>query len=171
MESKYIGIITNINKKNNSLVISDLQYDIHSIPVGLPVNIGFTEKFTVKYYVEDYLRNNNNSILKIKGVDSFEDANKLKEQAIYIDDILLKKCKIKGDYNFLVGYSAINDETGEKMGIVLEIWYLPANDVLVVETEKGELPVPIIDETIIKINKKLKQINIKLIDGLEELIS
>ena len=51
-----------------------------------------------------------------------------------------------------------------------DVYILPGNDVWIVETEKGELPIPFVDKVVKIVDLENQRIEIELIDGLEELI-
>jgi len=53
---------------------------------------------------------------------------------------------------------------------IKDVLNLPANDVWLVETEKGELPLPYIKDVVKRVDIENKRIEINLIDGLTDLI-
>jgi ribosomal 30S subunit maturation factor RimM len=47
---------------------------------------------------------------------------------------------------------------------------MPANDVWVLSTPEGDIPLPVIDEVILSTEIQKKQVVIRLIDGLRDLL-
>ena len=58
---------------------------------------------------------------------------------------------------------------GEKIGTVMEWWTMPANDVYLIRTETGELPIPVIDDVVKSVDFRKKRIHIVMIDGLRDI--
>jgi ribosomal 30S subunit maturation factor RimM len=114
--------------------------------------------------------------IKLAGFDSPESVMRLKENAVFIDekyfglndeDIFIGD--LLGDKS-IEGFSVIERVSGKVIGTVIDVWLLPANDVWVVKTANGNLPLPVIDEVVKKVDKKRRTIAIDLLPGLEELI-
>ena len=70
----------------------------------------------------------------------------------------------------VIGSEVINRETGERIGIIKEIWDTPANEIWVVDYGGKELPIPVIDEIIKHVNIKRKQVSIYVMPGLLEIV-
>ena len=111
-------------------------------------------------------------ITSLEGVTGFDKAVSLKNKIIYIsrDEITLDK-----DHYFivvLIGLRAVNDETGEDIGIVTDVLSRPANDVYIIkksipETGKSdELLIPAVPDFIKETNIKEGYIKFRLIEGM-----
>jgi len=171
MELKKIGNIVNSKGINGNLILVNC-------PKGLFLNkdsevfIGYSESFTEKYILaEDFIGNINKTELSLKSIDSKEKAQELKEKALFAtkEDIL----KNNEGYIFpdeIIGCRVLLLCDGSCIGEIIDIWELPANDVWLVETEKGNLPLPVIDDVIKEIDLHSKVIKIILLDGLLDLI-
>lgn len=76
-------------------------------------------------------------IMKIKGVDSIEDADRLRNRILYMnrDDVELED----GAYFIqdLIGLDVIDDDTGERLGTLADVSETGANDVYHVRTGDG----------------------------------
>ena len=106
----------------------------------------------------------------LKEIDNKEKAIELKEQGLFIErNTILKYNPSIVLPDEIIGSKIINNDTDEFIGIVKEYWHLPANDVLLVDTNDGEIPIPYIDDVIKDINIKNRIIKIFLLDGLMEL--
>jgi 16S rRNA processing protein RimM len=61
-------------------------------------------------------------------------------------------------------------DKNEIIGKIVDIWEMPANNVWIVKTEQGNVPLPVIDDVIKEKDFINKIIKIKMLDGLEELM-
>lgn len=68
----------------------------------------------------------------------------------------------------LIGFDATTSEKG-RIGFLKDVQILPAQDVLIIETEKGEIMIPMKKEFVRKINDSKREIRIEPIDGLLDL--
>jgi 16S rRNA processing protein RimM len=65
----------------------------------------------------------------------------------------------------LVGL-AVRTETGERVGVVEEIWELPGNPVVVVRDGTKEVLIPAAKEFVVAVDLIARIMTIRLIDGL-----
>jgi len=56
------------------------------------------------------------------------------------------------------------------LGTITDVWIMPANDVWVLSMPEGDIPLPVIDDVILSVDIPKKQIIIRLIDGLRDLL-
>ena len=63
-------------------------------------------------------------------------------------------------------YGKIIDISSTFYGYVNDVLHMPANDVLVISLDNKEYLIPMIDDVILNINHKLKEITIEPIPGL-----
>jgi len=73
----------------------------------------------------------------------------------------------EGDYYLgdLVGYRVVTD-SGEVIGVVQDVWGLPANDVLQVMADDKEVLIPVIDDVVAAIDPDAREIRITPMEGL-----
>lgn len=78
-------------------------------------------------------------IMKIKGVDTIDHAEKLRNKVLYMDrdDVELEE----GAYFIqdLIGLDVLDDENAEKIGILAEVSETGANDVYHIKTDEGKV--------------------------------
>jgi hypothetical protein len=72
--------------------------------------------------------------------------------------------------NNILKYTLWGKKDGRKVTIS-DVSILPGNDVWFVSTESGEMPVPVINDVIKKVEISEKCVYIKLLDGLIDLIT
>lgn len=117
--------------------------------------------------IEEVKYQKNMVLLKFKGIDSVEGAEKLRNSYIEIerkDAIPLEE----GEYFIadLLGLDVYLD-TGEKLGVLDDIFNNGSSDIYVVKNELGkQFLLPYIDEVVKKIDLQNGKIIVHLIDGL-----
>lgn len=123
-----------------------------------------TEK---EYEIEKVSYSKNQVIIKFKGIDTIDDAEKLRNSYILVDrdnlDALPEGVYYLAD---LIGLDVYTEEN-EYLGKVDDIFSTGSNDVYVVKSDDGkEKLLPGIDEVIKKIEMDSKKIIVNLIKGL-----
>ncbi len=106
-------------------------------------------------------------IVKLKGIDSMNDAEKLKGGELKVeaaDRVPLEE----GEYYVqdIVGCAVISDE-GETLGVITDVLSPGANDVWVVKRPKGkELLLPVIDDVVLDVDPVERRVKVHLMEGL-----
>ena len=106
-------------------------------------------------------------ILKLKGIESMNDADKLRNVPLLIPREQAVKLK-PGEYFIcdLIGLQ-VSDESGTLLGTLTEVIQTGANDVYVVQMENGkEVLIPNIKECIIKVSLEENSMTVHLLEGL-----
>ena len=117
--------------------------------------------------IEEVKYQKNMVLIKFKGIETPEDANKLRNAYVLID----RKDAIpleEGEFFIadLLGLPVFLD-TGEKLGVLEDIYNTGSSDIYVVKNELGkQYLLPYIDEVIKKIDLENSQIMVHLIEGL-----
>ncbi len=107
------------------------------------------------------------AILKFKGIDSINEADKYKGKSLWIyrkDAVRLHK----NEYFVadLIGM-AVTDEEGKPLGVLTDVLETGANDVYVVNRgEEKDLLLPAIKECIIAVDVEQHKMTVHIIDGL-----
>ena len=104
-------------------------------------------------------------IAALEGVDDIEGAIRLKNKTISIDrdDVSLEDGRhFVAD---LVGLRAIDSETGEDLGLVVEVLSLPSNNVYVIRGS-SEIMVPAVPDFVEEIDIGGGYIRLRLIEGM-----
>ncbi len=109
-------------------------------------------------------------VMKIKGVDTVEDAQKMRNHILYMDrnDVELEE----GSYfvQDLIGLSVVDADDGRAYGKLTDVSETGANDVYHIETAEGKLLlVPAIPEVVVETDIEGGIMKIRPLDGLFEL--
>ena len=117
--------------------------------------------------IEEVKYQKNMVLVKFKGIETPEDANKLRNSYVLID----RKDAIpleEGEFFIadLIGLPVFLD-TGEKLGVLDDIYNTGSSDIYVVKNELGkQYLLPYIDDVIKKIDIENSKIIVHLIEGL-----
>ena len=104
-------------------------------------------------------------LLKLKGIDSINEAELLKNTEIKIPKELAIPCEEDEYYiSDLYGMKVLADE--EEIGIIEDIIFTGANDVYVVKSKDSEILIPAIKQCILDVNVKEKIMKVHLLEGL-----
>lgn len=133
---------------------------------GNVVYIGKNEETAKEYEVEEYKFSPKFVILKIKGIDAIEDADKLKSLNVYVNK---EEIILEDGYFFYddLEECKVVDEDNNLLGKVIKLEEFPAQVTLRVKHQNGkEFFVPYIEQFVIETNIKEKIIKIKVIGGM-----
>ena len=109
----------------------------------------------------------NMALVKVDGVNSIDEANKLRGKVLYAE-----RCDIpKEDDSYfiqdLLGMSVVDIDSQREYGKIKEVFSTGANDVYTVKTNEGKLCyVPVIKDVVIDINLQEDKILIRPIEGI-----
>lgn len=125
-------------------------------------NIDIKEVIEVKF-LKDFV------ILKLKNVDSVEDAEKLRNMSLYVNRE--DSYKLKQNEYFLADLNGLvvkNIDNNEIIGKVTDILETKTQSILVIKNESKEVLIPLVDEFIKNIDLENKLIQVKLLEGMIE---
>lgn len=126
-------------------------------------------KTSIAVEVESGRQHKNVYVIKLKGFDNINEVERFKGWDIKVtEDSLIELEEDEYYYHEIVGCRVITDE-GKEIGTVTEILTTGANDVWVVEREKGKpVLVPVIDDVLLSVDVEQKLITIRLMEGMME---
>ena len=119
------------------------------------------------FIIEKINYNKNMVILKLKGIETLEDAEKLRNSYLKIDRDELEELP-EGTYYIadLIGLDVYTDEN-KLLGKVDYIYNAGSSDIYIVKDENGkEILLPGIDEVLKQVDLENKKIIVHIIDGL-----
>jgi 16S rRNA processing protein RimM len=124
----------------------------------------------VPYIVEQIQIRGKKSILKLEDFKKIEDTEKIVGADVYLP--LKKLPKLKGNqfyYHDVIGYDVCNEEVTNVIGVLKAIYESTGQDLFAIEKDEKEILIPIVDDFILAINHKEKNIVLNVPDGLIEL--
>ncbi|BDD02749.1 ribosome maturation factor RimM [Aureibacter tunicatorum] len=121
------------------------------------------------YFVEDVHFSNQRVIVKFEGVDTPEQADEFKGMEMYLPlEVLPDLGEGKYYYHELIGMQVIDKEAGD-IGKVLNVLDLTSQMLLQVDHKEKEVLIPLSDDIVVSVDKKLQKIDVDLPDGLLDL--
>ncbi len=104
---------------------------------------------------------NKDMLVTFEGFNHPEQANKLRNQILYIKADSLPELPEGMYYHHELIGLIVEDETGEILGKLIEILETGANDVYVVETGNGELLIPALEDVILEVDQASGRMRVK----------
>ncbi len=169
MALKFIGTLREPRGLKGEIEIRDVPECILEIADSAELHIGFTESFSEVFQLEKWGKAHHKIIISLKGIKTPESASELNGKGVFTDEKNIFYDDESYFIDDLLRCSVYNHKNGEIIGEIADVLLLPANDVWIVKTLEGELPLPVIKDVIKKVDIKNRRVEIDLIDGLLEL--
>lgn len=166
-----IGTILKTKGKTGTFIVRDVLDWIDDLSEGMTIRIGYSLQYGKNYTIESWVRTGRDAELKLKEINSPELAKTLKDQGVFADEGIFEEDNDEQSWTIgnIVGCEVRDFHSQEILGTIKEVLLLPANDVWIIETENGVLPIPCIEKVIKKVEINKKLVFIELIDGLMDL--
>ncbi len=100
---------------------------------------------------------------KFSGFDSLDSAKKIIGKTIFVQTS--KNSEINWISKNILNYKVI-DESGNLVGHIIDVMWLPSHDAYIIEKESKEYIIPIVSEIIKQVDYENRNIIIKVMDGL-----
>lgn len=124
-----------------------------------------TKNSFIPYFLEKAKAKSEEEVfVKLEGINSKEAAAKFLQKKVWLNKTDFEKLVSKSSPIALLGFSVINCE--ENIGIVDEVIEQPHQILLQVLYKNKEAFIPLHEETLVKIDRKKKEIHVNLPDGL-----
>ncbi len=138
--------------------------------VDVPFIVLEPEGLLVPFYLEHVrMKTDTTGLLKLERIDSEEQAREYVGLTIYLPNMFLDEMEdTEFETEYFVGFEIIENQKGS-IGRITAVDDSTANALFVVETESGEVLIPIADEFITEIDHDRKTISMKLPEGLLDL--
>lgn len=168
MGYRNIGTISRTHGTSGAMILTQCPDPSIKIKPGTKVLIGFSASFSKSYTLTSCETYKQSLIITLHNV-AMNDISDLKDNGVFIEETAL----LRSDDNYfisdLIGCSGM-DEQGNILGKITDVWIMPANDVWVLSMPEGDIPLPVIDDVIRSVDIQKKQIVIRLIEGLRDLL-
>ena len=167
-----LGTIVNTKGKIGKLIISCVPNQLF-LSAETAVFIGFSESFSEKFFLKnDVICCDSYVDVYLKNIDTIDAATSLKEKAIFAEESIIRTANpdllLETD---IIDCEVVDEKTNSVIGRIVEVWYLPANNVWLMECDTCEVPLPVVDDVIKDVDIANKKIIVEMIDGLWETAS
>ncbi len=124
----------------------------------------------IPYFIQSAkIRNNNETVLKLEGVDIVEIARKLTPKEVWITAADFTKFAAKSSPIAMLGFMMVND--GEDIGLIEEVIEQPHQILCSILYKGKEALIPIHEESLEKVDQKNRKVYVTLPDGLLDIYS
>ena len=114
-------------------------------------------------------RSVNEVLLKLETINTREAAAKLSQKEIWLTEEDFKKLSAKSAPANLLGYTIINNK--EKLSEILEVIEQPHQVLCRIDLKGKEALIPVHEGSLLKLDKKKKQVHVELPEGLLDIYS
>lgn len=122
----------------------------------------------IPWFVESTkIKNEEETYIKIEGVDIREQATRLTQKEVWVTEEDFKKFSSKSSPINLLGFEIVED--GKPLGRILEVIEQPHQVLCRIEINSKEAYIPLHEETILKIDRRKNQVIVELPPGLLEI--
>ncbi|KAA6334202.1 Ribosome maturation factor RimM [termite gut metagenome] len=125
----------------------------------------------VPFFIEEYrFRSETVALVKLEGINSTERARAFTNVEVYFPTKYIAKPESdsQSSVSAFIGFE-IEDTISGTVGKIVDMDVSTINTLFVVESEKGELLIPVCEEFIVKLDYKHRRIQMSLPDGLVNL--
>lgn len=163
-----VGKIVNTHSlKGEVKVISSTDFEEERFKKGSKLLITRGNQLLREVVVQSYRNHKNFLLVKFEGIDSVEEAEKLKNLQIKIDSDEVGELEENEFYFHQIIGCEVFDENDKNLGEIIDILTPGANDVWVIKGENGkEILIPYIEDVVKKIDITSKKVNIEVMEGL-----
>ena len=163
-----VGKIVNTHSlKGEVKVISSTDFEEERFKKGSKLLITRGNQLIREVVVQSYRNHKNFLLVKFEGIDSVEEAEKLKNLQIKIDSDEVGELEENEFYFHQIIGCQVFDENDRNLGEIIDILTPGANDVWVIKGEEGkEILIPYIEDVVKKIDITSKKVNIEVMEGL-----
>ena len=163
-----VGKIVNTHSlKGEIKVISSTDFEEERFKKGSKLLITRGNQLIREVVVQSYRNHKNFLLVKFEGIDSVEEAEKLKNLQIKIDSDEVGELEENEFYFHEIIGCQVFDENDRNLGEIIDILTPGANDVWVIKGENGkEILIPYIEDVVKKIDITSKKVNIEVMEGL-----
>ena len=163
-----VGKIVNTHSlKGKVKVISSTDFEEERFKKGSKLLITRGNQLIREVVVQSYRNHKNFLLVKFEGIDSVEEAEKLKNLQIKIDSDEVGELEENEFYFHQIIGCEVFDENDKNLGEIIDILTPGANDVWVIKGENGkEILIPYIEDVVKKIDITSKKVNIEVMEGL-----
>lgn len=159
-----IAKVLKSNGTRGELLMSFPQVDPEDMLENGPVFIMF-DGLPVPFYLEQVTpKGPVKALVKLEGVDTYEDAEEMVGQAVYAPADLFEPEEAEGP-EALLGWT-LADENGQALGTIEDYEDIPGNPCLYIHTEKGQTMLPLHEDLILDLDESRKIIRMRIPEGL-----
>lgn len=124
------------------------------------------DKKLVPFFIEQILITKSRAVVKFEDIDTLEKAEELKGKSIFLP--LNNLPPLQDDqfyYHELIDFRIIDEKEGP-LGIIVDIYNLPQQDLMAIHYKEKEVLIPLNDEILLSVDRENKEVHVSLPEGL-----
>jgi len=122
----------------------------------------------IPYFIQAAkIRSDNETVIKLEGIDIVEVARKLTPKEVWIAEEDFKKFAAKSSPIAMLGFMMVND--GEEIGVIEEVIEQPHQILCSIMYKGKEALIPIHEDSLEKVDQKNRKVFVTLPEGLLEI--
>jgi len=166
-----VGTVKRVFGTEGAVLVAEVLPRFQGFHIGATLQVGYSESFAKPYAITECAEHGERSfVVTFRGITTPEAASMLKEMGVFADEGFARahtdSAYLESD---IVGCVAYNAETGERLGDIIAVWYMPASDVWVVDFQGKELPIPAVEAFIQRVDVGSKRVDVLVMEGLLDL--
>ncbi|MGN1211815.1 MAG: ribosome maturation factor RimM [Candidatus Cryptobacteroides sp.] len=165
---RQIARVLKSNGTDGELVLGFRDIMPEDIDLKEPVFICFDE-LPVPFFIDSFVKKGNSKAnVRLTDICSMEDAEEVAGKAVWAESRLYEPTMEEDGFKALVGWTLYRPE-GEydvEVGEIIEFVDIPGNPCIEVETENGEVMVPLHEDLILAADPESREIVIDIPEGL-----
>ena len=168
--SEDIGVVARTHGLDGMVLLMDTIGATSGLSVDSTVAIGYSRDFAKVYTIDAFESSPLRTILRLRECPSADSAQSLVEQAVYArpSDVGLREDD-RHRIGDIEGCTVVTND-GNVVGVVTDVWLMPANDVWIVTMPDGRtLPLPVIDDVVLSVDVAARVIVAYILPGLLDL--
>lgn len=122
------------------------------------------ESFLPYFIQSAQIRSDNETVVKLEGIDSMEAARKLTPKEVWLSAADFEKFAAKAAPIALLGFSLIDGDTD--LGEIIEVIEQPHQVLCTILYKGNEALIPVHQDSLLKIDKNNKKVYVQVPDGL-----
>lgn len=125
------------------------------------------DSFLPYFMQSSKIKNDSETYIKLEGLDVKENTRSVLSKPVWIKEEDFKRLAAKSSPISLLGFEIIDE--GESLGEILEVIEQPHQILCRIDLDGKEALIPVHEGSLLKIDKKKKQVHVELPDGLLDL--
>jgi 16S rRNA processing protein RimM len=168
MTLRYVGRIVRTLPANGKVIIGDCISRFQGFAEGTRLFVGYSVNFAKLFIVSASAAHGSGQYaVSLKEATTLSASQSLTDMGVFMEESELRaQTDIAYFDDEIVGLTAIDYQTGEKIGTIAEIWDTPAHEIWVIEHEGKQSPVPAVAEFIKNVDIPNNMVAIYCIPGL-----
>ncbi len=145
---------------------------VESIEAGTEVYLGYSQRFALPYTLQFAVaRGKRRLLVQLEQITSREEVYQFQEMGLFAPRSALRfeRDTAAAAEHPIVGYEVWEEGAPQPFGTVVDVWEMPAHEVLVVRHQEADYPIPWVEEFVTAVDHQRRKITVRLMEGLSDI--